>query len=244
MKDDLQSTIAAMGALGGNLPRVSRLGWRALGPRCLHCGERGGRAPIDLCEACLHALPWQPEPLTAGALAPFEYRDPVARDLRALKFGGDLRPAAVYGTLFAMTVVRWLAPEARPALLIPVPLHPARRAERGFNQAERIARELGQRLCIPVRDDLLQRTRVTSPQTDLPANRRSTNVAGAFAVAAPVSKISILIGDRPVALVDDVLTTGATLAAAEQPLREIGVKSVQRWAVARTMPTNTTRPTY
>ena len=253
LKDDLQSTIAAVAVFGAAAPRLSRFGWRLLGSRCLHCGDRRGSVPLDLCAACLGALPWQPEPLAAGAFAPFEYRDPVARDLRALKFDGDLRPAAIYGTLMAATIARRLPPENLPALLIPVPLHPSRRAERGFNQAARIARELGRRLRIPVRDDLVQRTRATSPQTDLPADRRRANVAGAFTLDQERWRISGMIGvpasgdgsigDRAVALVDDVLTTGATLAAAEQALREIGVANVQRWAVARTMPTNTTRPT-
>lgn len=200
--------------------------------------------PVDLCEACLTVLPWQLEPVAAGALAPFEYRDSVARDLRALKFAGDLRPAAIYGTLLAATVARQLSPAAWPALLIPIPLHPTRRAERGFNQAARIAYELGRQLRIPVRDDLMQRTRATSPQTDLPADRRRANVAGAFAMQEDRSKICASLRDRAVALVDDVSTTGSTLAAAEQALRAIGVGTVQRWAVARTMPTNTTRPTY
>lgn len=118
-------------------------------------------------------------------------------------------------------------PPSIPDLLIPVPLHPSRLRKRGYNQALELARPLGRRLGIPVRHDVLRRTRCTGAQTELDAAARVGNVRGAFALAS-------LPAQRHVALVDDVMTTGATLAEAALVLLAAGMDRVDVWALART----------
>ncbi|NBU25754.1 MAG: ComF family protein, partial [Gammaproteobacteria bacterium] len=145
---------------------------------------------------------------------------------------GDQRPARVFGALLAATVaLRRRAVGGEVAALVPVPLHTARHAERGFNQAESIARQAGLWLGVPVRAQGLSRVRATRPQTGLSGAERRRNLAAAF-TATPVPRGTA----RGVALIDDVLTTGATVAAARTALLAAGVPSVQVWTVARAQP--------
>ena len=108
--------------------------------------------------------------------------------------------------------------------VVPVPLHPARRRERGFNQAEDLANHMG----LPV-VRALKRTRHTATQTALPAAERQANVAGAFVAVRQARDIR----DRAVLLVDDVRTTGATLEACARTLREAGAREVCALTAAR-----------
>ncbi len=113
-------------------------------------------------------------------------------------------------------------------MIVPVPLHPLKQREREFNQAERLAKALGRAVRLPVRLDILYRARHTGTQTRLSRVQRERNMSGAFAVRAGVE----LRGQR-VALVDDVLTTGATTNACAEVLMKRGAGSVCVWTVAR-----------
>lgn len=201
------------------------------------CGGDGDLGAVDLCGWCLATLPFA-DPVAEGAvsraratLAPFVYRDPVGSGLRALKFHGDLRPARLFGALLAATVG---GAEGITALL-PVPLHHQRYAERGFNQAEIIARHAGRWLGVPVRSDWLRRTRATPPQTGLRGAERRRNLVDAFAATDALRPVGRIV------LIDDVLTTGATVAAARAALVAAGVPAVQVWTVARGDPRRDTR---
>jgi ComF family protein len=112
-------------------------------------------------------------------------------------------------------------------LILPVPLHRARLRERGYNQAALLARELGNRIGVPVAGDLLVRTRATVPQVGLSAEERQANVQGAFQ-----SVTGVLVGKK-VLLVDDVYTTGSTLESACAALRESGAVSVWAYTLVR-----------
>ena len=109
--------------------------------------------------------------------------------------------------------------------VVPVPLHPSRRRERGFNQAADLARHLGLPIC-----HALARIRETRTQTDLPAAARHRNVSGAFALAP---RAAARVSERVIVLVDDVSTTGATLEACAVVLKEAGAKEVRALTAAR-----------
>lgn len=249
-----RSTIAAwLRVRSGSLPWWTRAGYALLPPRCALCGAEGDLGAVDLCGCCLATLPFA-DAATGGAavtgratFAPFVYRDPVGSGLRALKFHGDPRPARVFGALLAASagVAAGRAedgPSARILALVPVPLHRRRHAERGFNQAEAIARHAGRWLGLPVRTHWLQRARATRPQTGLRGAERRRNLVDAFqatpalrAVMAAQRAGAAMAAPSPrrVALIDDVLTTGATVAAARAALVEAGVPAVEVWTVAR-----------
>jgi ComF family protein len=198
------------------LPRIG-----AACPLCALPSATGGA-----CGACL-ALP----PPYGGTVAAFAYAFPVDRLLQGLKYGGRIALAQWAGAALATTVRATFArrtDRARPDRIVALPLTPARQRERGFNQAReiavRVARDTGLPLAAP-----LARITAGPPQTALPWAQRLRNVRGAFAVRAPVS------GTR-IALVDDVMTTGATLAEASRTLLAAGAERVECWVVARTLP--------
>ena len=252
-----RSTIASwLRERSGSLPWWTRAGYALLPPRCALCGAEGDLGAVDLCGCCLETLPLV-DAATGGAaaagratFAPFLYRDPVGSGLRALKFHGDLRPARVFGALLAAAAAAGEGdaghgPPRDLLALVPVPLHRRRHAERGFNQAEAIARHAGRWLGLPVRTHWLQRVRATPPQTGLRGAERRRNLVDAFR-ATPALR-AVLAARRAgaaaatpspgrVALIDDVLTTGATVAAARAALLEAGVPSVEVWTVARAEP--------
>ena len=128
-------------------------------------------------------------------------------------------------------LVRAAAPEfrqARPDVIVPVPLHPLKQRERGFNQAERLSDRLSAATKIPVNKNCLRRVIPTSTQTKLTRRERAENVRRAFAVQ-PGTKFN---GER-IVLVDDVFTTGATTSACARALRAAGAGEVCVWTVAR-----------
>ena len=204
--------------------------WTALpigvGPGCVMCGEPfPGLAGVLPCDACRRA----PPPYAfARAVAP--YRDGMRDAIHALKFGRRPVLAEPLGRLLA-TVGAEAAPVALrdwPDVLIPVPLHPARRAERGFNQAELLAAPCADRWRRPLCARALVRARPTVPQTDLDAAARRANVRDAFRVVREGE-----VAGRRVLLVDDVLTTGATVEAAARALRAAGAGAVGVLTLAR-----------
>jgi len=178
-----------------------------------------------LCGACLaHPPPW------SRAIAALVYGFPVDRLLVELKYGGRLALAEWAGAALAASVGRSLGardPADHPDCLVPLPLSQARQRERGFNQAGEIAARVAAAIDLPLATPL-RRTRHAVPQTALAWKERAQNVRGAFAVHGAVH------GAR-IALVDDVLTTGATLAEATRVLRRAGAADVECWVVARTL---------
>jgi ComF family protein len=142
-----------------------------------------------------------------------------------LKFRGVRGHAELLGDLLADAI------EGRPLtieLLVPIPLGVARRRRRGFNQSDLIARQVGGRIGVPVLDSCLERARETSPQVHQTRDERRENVLGAFRCREPT-----LIAGRRVALVDDVMTTGATLEAGAEALKTCGAVRVYGLVVAR-----------
>ncbi|MCK6410790.1 MAG: ComF family protein, partial [Thauera sp.] len=153
--------------------------------------------------------------------AALDYGFPVDQLIQALKYGHRLSTSRLFVDLMAAAPV----PEAD--IVLPMPLHPARLRERGFNQAAELARPLAQRWGLPVLLDGVMRDLDTTPQASLPWKERVANIRGAFRVTAP------LAGKR-VVVVDDVMTTGATLAELARALKAAGALRVENRVVART----------
>jgi len=197
-----------------------------IGAACPRCAEPLAGPASTPCARCRR----DPLPLD-GIAAPWRYGGELGRALRRLKFDG--RPD-VARTL-APLVAPFLAAVARATgadVIVPVPLHWRRRAARGFNQAQLLLDHAGRaaRLDVPRRAGLLRRVRPTLAQTGLSARERAANLAGAL--AAPARARRDLVG-RTVLVFDDVVTTGATMAAAARALRAAGAAGVHGFAVAR-----------
>ena len=177
------------------------------------------------CLACSGTLVRAPNP-RADRVAAFVYGGAIADAIRKLKF--DDRPDLA--TPLAASFGR-LVPGFRGeglGVVVPVPLHPSRLVERGYNQASLLARNLARRLDVPFAPRALGRRLVTSRQSDLSREARVTNVAGAFAPVDPRG-----VSGQAVLLVDDVETTGTTLDACCDALRAAGARSIVSAVVAR-----------
>lgn len=214
---------------------VTALGDLFLPRRCLVCGRVLGMRERHICLYCAADLPltwyWQRthNPMAdrlntritgegeryayAAALFFYDADAGYRRIPQALKYDADLRA----GRHFARQLGARLAGAGHfrnVDLVVPVPLHRSRRWQRGYNQAEVIAREVARCLHVPMRTDLLVRWRRTETQTALSVEEKAANVAGAFRTRGGCPARHIL-------LVDDVFTTGATLAACIQALRAV-----------------------
>lgn len=213
--------------------------------RCLLCG--GPSRELDLCRGCQADLPRpvracpacaqplatdgtcghcqrQPPPF-ALTRAPWLYAPPLDRLILQLKTPAAPAPARTLGRLLARHIRDRGAP--LPALLIPVPLHRRRLRKRGFNQAALLARRLAAELDLPWRADLLVKVRESADQRGLDRRQRRRNLRGCFACSP------LPVGCH-VALVDDVVTTGATAWEATRTLQQAGAGRVEVWALART----------
>jgi ComF family protein len=198
-------------ACASQMPRI--------GPACPRCALPSAGAA--LCGACMAS----PPPF-AAAIAAWRYGFPADRLLQAFKYGGRLALAEP----LALALLDALRVRAAPLPdgLLALPLAPRRQHERGFNQAQEIASRLA-RLCgVPLVAGL-RRARDAVPQAGLSSRERARNVRGAFEAAGALA-------GRSLAIVDDVMTTGATLGAAAAALRAAGAARVEAWAVARTPP--------
>jgi ComF family protein len=208
------------------------------------CSAAGATATV--CDRCLQDLPWLPRarctvcavPLATGAVcgacldrpprfarveAAFAYRFPLDALIRAYKYGGRLALAHGLGEWLAQSITS-------PAdAVVPMPLAPGRLAERGFNQALEIARVVSSALGLPLLHDACRKVIETPPQAALPWPVRARNVRRAFVCDTSLQ------GAR-IAVVDDVLTTGATLNELARVLRKAGAVEVTGWVVARTLP--------
>ncbi len=205
------------------------------GAVCGRCWDRIALITPPICETCGDPLPsWRIASCAAGkcprcrrrrfaldrvrAIGP--YRDELRAIVHALKYGGRRSVARRLGALMRAGGAEVLADAD---VVVPVPLHPRRRRQRGFNQAALIAAHLG----LPTRE-ALRRVAHTQPQVELPAARRHKNVREAFQVAGGAD-----IEGRILILVDDVITTGATLDACARVLKAAGAREVRALTAAR-----------
>ncbi len=186
-------------------------------PGCLICGKPGyeGR----LCPACSrrnHSL--------EAVITVARFESPLREAIHRLKYSGQEALAAALAGLMAC---RWRESAFSVDVIIPVPLHPRRFRERGFNQAAVLACCLGSLLRLPVLERALVRTRYTRPQVGLGVEERAANVKGAFSCSGGQ------VWGKDVLLIDDVCTTGATLEACGAALKAAGARKIYGLTLAR-----------
>jgi ComF family protein len=197
--------------------------YAAFTPRCNGCAI-GVAAGVQRCGACITApLPF------AHAVAAVDYGFPWSGLVAALKFHAALDLCDGLARLLADAVRHGTAP--LPQLVVPVPLGADRQAERGMNQAWELARRVAARLQLRAHAGLLARRVETPHLADLPREERARAIRGAFVL---VPGATATLRGLDVALIDDVITTGATAAEAARALLGGGAASVQLWTVART----------
>ena len=206
----------------GPLCRLCRAGLAFLEPPfCLACAEPGALAR-GLCPRCESSLPGGP---VIRAL--FHYRGPAVPLVHAFKFSGRRAAARAAGAWMGLALARF--PELAAAeALVPVPLHPGRERERGYNQALLLAQGLSEKSGLPV-EELLERRRPTRPSWFLGRRQRAENLAGAFAWAGPPGGAA----GRRLLVIDDVCTSTATIAACARTLRQARASWVAGYALAR-----------
>lgn len=215
-----------------------------LGNSCLLCGVAAGD---DFCSPCRESLPHLPAqhcvvcalPVTESAIcgaclanppafdssvAAVNYAFPVDALLHSFKYQANLAIAPVLAELLAAQIDT----DALPDVIVPMPLHATRLRERGFNQALEIARHVSKKFRVPLMAAKCRRVKDTPSQTGLPWKERENNIRNAFECEAD------LAGKR-IAILDDVMTTGATLNELAKVLRKRGAIHVTGWVVARTL---------
>lgn len=217
-----------------------------LPPRCVFCG--GAARAVDLCQGCIDDLPGRmrprcpvcalPEPAgqvcgaclrdappCSHAIAAADYAFPLDAAIVRLKYGADLGLIAPLAHLLAQAARRAPAVD----VLVPIPLSSASLRARGFNQAAELARPVARELRIELSLRAAIRARDTAPQASLPFDQRKRNMRGAFACEAALTGLRV-------AILDDVMTTGATINELARTLRGAGAAQVSAWVLARTPP--------
>ena len=214
---------------------------------CLLCTANNANA-IGLCAACLKDLPWHPAsscpqcglvssyqvcgsclrspPDFDATFAIYLYTYPVDAMMHGYKYGSHLNLSRTFGQLLLQKTQA-----NRVDLIMPMPMHPTRLKQRGFNQALEIAKVLAKDNACKLDYKTVIRQTLTPPQASLPLKQRVKNIKGAFSVV----NVNPLIGKR-IAIVDDVMTTGASLNELAKTLKQAGASHVECWVIARTLP--------
>jgi len=220
---------------------------------CILC-EALSDQELDLCQGCENDLPWHrdacpqcaqplgqtsssslqspcgqclknPPPFTQ-TIAAFRYEMPISQWVNQLKFYNQLLPSQLLGALLAKKIKAQSL--QLPQCIIPVPLHKQRLIKRGYNQTHEIAKTVAHILQIPIDPHYCQRIRATAAQTEIPQRQRYSNIKNAF--QAKSNKVY-----QHLAIVDDVVTTGATVSELAKTLLLNGVHRVDIWCSARTV---------
>jgi ComF family protein len=183
-------------------------------PVCKRCGKPIENSRREYCGDCERKKHFY----DAGK-AVFVYQGAVQRSLYRFKYANRREYASFYGEMACIQYARWISTLGIEAV-IPIPLHRKRRQERGYNQAELLADEIGRRMGIPVEKKLLLRCLNTRPQKELDDRERKKNLKKAFIITQNIVQL------RKVLLVDDIYTTGSTVDAAAECLKKSGIQKV------------------
>lgn len=230
--------------------KIKHISHRLLSPTCVLCGTFNLK-PRNICEECYKLLPFldnhcqicaQPMCVTSQNIcgrclshkppfslthAMFYYQPPITHFIIGLKFQSKLIYAQTLGEFLTEKIEQdWYKSKPLPDLIIPIPLHPKRLLERGFNQAIEIARPIAKKLHIPIEKQGIKRIKYTMPQSNLSASARRKNIANAFKISRNYSNLTI-------AVLDDVVTTGQTMIEFCKMLKNAGAKEIHVWCCAR-----------
>jgi ComF family protein len=187
-------------------------------PRCPICA-----LPTPNGEVCGQCIKYPPSFNLTTAI--FGYAFPLDKLIQAMKYGGQLALANTFAEKLAFKIDKSDLPDC----IIPMPLHSAKLRVRGFNQSLLLASKAARELSLKLLPDACQRVRDTPPQSALPWKEREKNMRNAFCCDVDLT-------GRHVALVDDVLTTGASLNALAEAVQKRGTSKISAWVVARTLP--------
>jgi len=208
------------GDLGLCAPCLADLPWH----RAARCPQCALISHGELCGSCLSTPPH-----FDATTAAFTYDYPLDGLLQHYKYNASLNLARTFASL-------WLDYQRTPAtakhridLILPMPMHEKRLSERGFNQALEIAKRLSSAFTIPLDYTTCQRVKYTPPQASLKLKDRIQNIRGAFHCQRPLHNLNI-------AVIDDVMTTGASLNELAKTLKQAGAARVECWVMARTLP--------
>jgi len=219
-------------------------------PECILCNQEKRTARF-ICIDCEQALPWHcgcnrcgnplvttehnetlckfcllTPPPYQQLIAAWHYEFPIDTIISQFKFSDQLR----WQTFLSHNLAKCIQSHPSytpPDLIIPMPLHRKRLRQRGYNQAQLIAKRVAKHLKLPMHPKTCQRHKHTTPQVDLPATKRQHNVKGIF-------RITKSVNNQTIAIVDDVVTTGSTVASLSQTLLEAGATQVVVWCLAKT----------
>jgi len=215
---------------GSGIPRFCRQCWSDFAPVkgqiCPRCGKPFGspealtNSPDHECLTCRKVPPYFDQAFAAGL-----FEGPLREAIHLYKY----RPVRALGKPLATWMAGQVSFDARPELVMPVPLHRKRLKRRGFNQALLLASGITRHFDLPLSYDNLVRTRSTRPQVELSGEERTVNVKGAFNILRPGE-----IGNKGILLIDDVFTTGATMNECARVLKGAGARSVVALTLART----------
>lgn len=183
-------------------------------PACMKCGKPLEDERAEYCGDCTRK-----EHLFDQGKALWVYKGAVRQSIYRLKYGNRREYGIAYAQELAGRYGTWIR-SRDIQLIVPIPLHSKRRRQRGFNQAEIVARELGQQLQLPVCCDLLIRCIDTRPQKELNDKERKNNLKKAFKIARNNVQLEHIL------LVDDIYTTGSTMDGAAEVLREAGASRI------------------
>jgi ComF family protein len=187
-------------------------------PHCPACA-----LPVLSGELCGHCL--RHPPLFSHTVAAFGYAFPLDKLIQTMKYGEQLPLAHAFAARLAQRIPR----DNLPDCVIPMPLHPAKLRERGYNQSQLLAAPIARSLDLELLPAACRRVRDTAPQSGLPWKARKKNMRNAF-------RCELDLTGKRIALVDDVLTTGASLNALAEAVRQRGAIDIEAWVVARTLP--------
>jgi ComF family protein len=178
-----------------------------------------------VCGQCLSLAPH-----FDATIAAYHYAFPLDRLVQSFKFRADLKLAAFFSDALASSVASSVAAQERslPSVVVALPLAKRRLRERGFNQAALLADDVAKRLHLSAAHDAMLRIRETPPQSGLTRDARVKNIRGAFDCQARLDGLHV-------AIVDDVMTTGATLSEAAKVLKRAGAARVDAWVLSRAL---------